>query len=137
MWEDDGFELFNNIIDSFTFRLSNPLDKFDSSNSLTVQGHHKVGILTLNYGNITTDPTPGNSKESPLPSIPCQCSSMECPKSSTSTHYILTTAPCQCNSMECPIVSTSTHYILTTAPCQCNSMEYPIFGTSTLTNQGT
>ena len=57
VWEDDGFEPFNNINDNFTFPLSNPLNKFNSSISLTVQGHHKVGNLTLSYGNLTTDPT--------------------------------------------------------------------------------
>ena len=48
-------------IDNFTFPLSSPLNEFNSSNSLTVQGHHKVGKLTLSYGNLTIDPTPYSS----------------------------------------------------------------------------
>ena len=47
-WVDDA-------IDSFTIPLSVPLDKFNLSHSLTVQG--KLGILTLSYGNLTTDQT--------------------------------------------------------------------------------
>ena len=59
-------------IDNFTFPLSSPLNKFNQFDSLTIQGHHRVGNLTLSYGNLTTDPTP--------------CSSMDSPMSSTSQH---------------------------------------------------
>ena len=48
-------------IDNITIPLSSPLDKFNVSNSLTAQGHHRVGNLTLSYGNLTTDPTSSNS----------------------------------------------------------------------------
>ena len=47
----------DNPIDNFTIPLSVPLDKFNRSHSLTVQGKLGVGTLTLNYGNLTTDPT--------------------------------------------------------------------------------
>ena len=75
-------------IDNFTIPLSSSLQMFNSLNSITVQGHYGVGNLTLNYGNITTDPTP--------------CNSMECPKSST--HY---GNPTQNKLVECPSPSTS------------------------------
>ena len=68
VWDYDGDGgQHDDKIDNFTFPLSNPLNKFKSSNSLTVQGHHKVGNLTLSYGNMTTDPTPCNSMECPTP----------------------------------------------------------------------
>ena len=113
VWEDEDSKVFHYKIDNFTFPLSNALNKFNSSNSLTVQGHHKVGKLTLSYGNMTTDPTPNNSMECPMPnSMECPMSkSMACPTSSTFTHANFsnpTTAPCQCNSVECPTPSTST-----------------------------
>ena len=65
VWDyDDANE--DDKIDTFTFSLSTPLNKFNLSNSLTVQGYHKIGILTLSYGNLTADPTPCNSMNSPL-----------------------------------------------------------------------
>ena len=101
MWDDDDApgDLDDNI-DNFTFPLSNPLKKFNLSNSLTVEGHHEVGNLTLSYGNITAGLIP--------------CNSMKYVMSSTfaPTHYgNPTTAPCQCNSVEypMPIISTQTH----------------------------
>ena len=51
-------------VNNFTFPLSTPLNKFNLFNSLTVQGHYRLGNLTLNYGNLTTDPTPCNSMDS-------------------------------------------------------------------------
>ena len=54
VWDDDYNENPNELIDNFTIPLSVSLDKFNLSHSLTVQG--KVGNLTLNYGNLTTDP---------------------------------------------------------------------------------
>ena len=88
-WFSDG-----DLIDSFTFTLSSPLNKFNSSNSTKVNGYHGVALLTLNYGNLTADPT--------------SCNSVECTMSSTCTHthYGNPTAPYQCNSMECPMSST-------------------------------
>ena len=133
-------------MDNFTFPLCNPLNKFNSSNSLTLQGHYKVGNLTLRYGNLTTDPTILSSMENPSPSTstthtnnanqttsPYDCNSVECPTSSTSTkncYGSTTTNPTPCNSVEHPTSSTSTqtHYgNLTTAPRSC---------VSTLTHQG-
>ena len=56
VWDyDDAVGQPDDPIDNFTIPLSVPLDKFNLSYSLTVQG--KVGNLTLNYGNLTTDPT--------------------------------------------------------------------------------
>ena len=52
-------------IDNMAIPLSSPLDKFNLSNSLTVQGHHNVGNLVLSYGNLTTDPTSSNSAVQP------------------------------------------------------------------------
>ena len=91
-WFSDG-----DLIDSFTFPLSSPLNKFNSSKSTKVQYYGGVAMLTLSYGNLTADSTP--------------CNSVECPMSSTCTptHYgNPTTDSCQCNSVECPTSSTST-----------------------------
>ena len=93
-WYSDG-----DLIVTFTFPLSSPLNKFNTSNSTKVQHMSGVAMLTLSYGNLTTDPTP--------------CNSVECPVVSTCTHTHdhydnPTTAPCQCNSVECPTPSTST-----------------------------
>ena len=65
-WFSDG-----DLIDSFTFPLSSPLSKFNSSNSSKVVGQNRVAMLTLSYGNLTAGPTP--------------CNAMECPMLSTST----------------------------------------------------
>ena len=53
VWDGDDWE--DDAIDNFTIPLSVPLDRFNLSHSLTLQG--KLGILTLNYGNLTTHPT--------------------------------------------------------------------------------
>ena len=67
VWEDDKeyghFE--DDKIDNFTITLSSPLNKFNPSNSLTIQGHHRVGNLTLSYGNLTIDPTSCSSAVQP------------------------------------------------------------------------
>ena len=100
VWDDDvggtDDDKEPDFIDNFTFPLSNPLNKFQSSNSITLQGNQNIGNLTLSYGNMTTDPTP--------------CNSMEYPASNTCTptHYgNPTTDSCQCNSVECPMPSIS------------------------------
>ena len=54
VWDYD--DKVDDAIDSFTIPLSVPLDKFNLSHSLTVQGKLGVENLTLNYGNLTTDP---------------------------------------------------------------------------------
>ena len=59
------------LIDSFKFPLSSPLNKFNSSNSASVNGQNGVAWLTLSYGILTADPTP--------------CNSVECSASRTST----------------------------------------------------
>ena len=59
-------------IDNFTFPLSTSLNKFNSSDSITVQGHYKVGNIILSYGNLTTDPTPCNSMDIPMSSTSTQ-----------------------------------------------------------------
>ena len=79
-WFSDG-----DLIDSFTFPLSSPLNNFNSSNSLTVPGQNGVAILTLSYGNLTTDPTPCNSVECPLSYSSTFRESMEYSASSIST----------------------------------------------------
>ena len=94
----NGWICAGDLIDSFTFKLSSSLNKFNSSKSSNVPGHHGVAQLTLSYGNLTADPTPCNSMECPLTTSSC-----------THTHYgNPTTTPCQCNSKECSTSSTST-----------------------------
>ena len=61
VWDSDANE--DDKVDNFTFPLSIPLNKFNISNSLTVQGHYRVGNLTLNSGNLTTDTTSCNSMD--------------------------------------------------------------------------
>ena len=95
VWDnDEGVDQYDDRIDNFMFPLSNPLNKFNSSNSLTFQGLHKVGNLTLSFGNLTTDPTPCNLVESVM--------------YSTFTHDDPTTASYQCSSVESPTSTTST-----------------------------
>ena len=98
VWDDDDVcKDIDDKIDNFTFPLPNPLEVLNLSNSITVEGHHKIGNLTLSYGNITADRSP--------------CDSMEYAMFSTFTHAYYdnpTTAPCQCNAVECPMLSTST-----------------------------
>ena len=74
VWDDDSTCDYSedDKIDNFTFPLSSPLLKFNLSNSLTVQGNHKLGQLTLSYGYLTTNPTHCSSMESPLSSISTQ-----------------------------------------------------------------
>ena len=55
VWDGD-YSMINDVIDNFTIPLFVPLDKFNLSHSLTLQGKLGVGNLTLNYGNLTTDP---------------------------------------------------------------------------------
>ena len=89
------------LLDSFTFPLSSPLNKFNSSNSIKVHGYQGIVLLTLSYGNLTTDPTPCNSMERPMSS------------SCTPTHYgNPTTDSCQCNSVEYPTstITTQIHH---------------------------
>ena len=67
VWDfDDADE--DERIDNFILPLSSPLNIFNKSNSLTHQGQQGIGNLTLSYGNLTTDPTPYDSMDSPLPS---------------------------------------------------------------------
>ena len=72
VWDnDDGFILPpDDIIDIFTFPLSNPLNEFNQSSAITHQGLRGIGKLTLSYGNLTTCPTPCNTLtvDSPVPS---------------------------------------------------------------------
>ena len=67
VWEHDtnGWYSEKDEIDIFTIALSSRLHKFNLSNSLTVEGHHRVGNLTLSYGNLTTDPTSCTSAVQP------------------------------------------------------------------------
>ena len=92
-WFSDG-----DLIDSFTFPLSSPLNKFNSSNPIKIHGLHGVAQFTLSCGNLTTNPTP--------------CNSVECTMSSTTKSNPYgnpTTDSCQCNSsVESPMPSTST-----------------------------
>ena len=44
-------------VDHFIFPLCSPLNKFNSCNPLICQGLYGIGILTLSYGNLTTDTT--------------------------------------------------------------------------------
>ena len=69
VWDDDDDLVSqDDMIDIFTFPLSNPLDKFNLSKTLTLQGLRGIGKLTLSYGNMTTFPIPCNSMDSPMPS---------------------------------------------------------------------
>ena len=72
-------------IDKFTFPLSTPLSKFNISNSFTVQGDYRLGNLTLSYGNLTADPTPCNSMDSPMSSISTQTQQGRCPCTNRNT----------------------------------------------------
>ena len=66
MWENDAGYSVDDKVDNFTFPLTSPLDKFNLSNSLTVQGQYRVGNLTLSYGNLSIDlTTPCNSVVQP------------------------------------------------------------------------
>ena len=65
VWDYD--EKVDDAIDSFTIPLSVPLDQFNLSHSLTVQGKLEFGILTLNYGNLTTDQTTCAAESSTQP----------------------------------------------------------------------
>ena len=71
VWDDD-FLGDDEQIDNFTFPLSSPLNRLNLSDSITVQGHYKVGNITLSYGNLTTDPTPCTSMDSPMSSTSTQ-----------------------------------------------------------------
>ena len=47
----------DHLIDNFTIAIPGKLSNcVDESNSLTVQGQHGIGNLTLAYFNLTTDP---------------------------------------------------------------------------------
>ena len=65
-WKNDKYCLQpkDDEIDNFKIALSSPLDKFNLSNSLTFQGYHRVGNLTLSYGNLT-NPTSCSSDVQP------------------------------------------------------------------------
>ena len=57
MWDgaDEGGDF--HLIDKFKIPISGTVSNcVDESNSLTVQGHHRIGNLTLAYFNLTTDP---------------------------------------------------------------------------------
>ena len=58
-WEFDDFdqECMDDKIDNFTIPIFGTVDKFNHSNSLTLQGENGIANLTLNYGNLTTDST--------------------------------------------------------------------------------
>ena len=76
VWDDDSTCKFSedDKIDSFTIPLPSPdpLNKFNLFNSLTAQGHHGVGNLTLSYGYLTMEPTLFNSMDSPMSNISTQ-----------------------------------------------------------------
>ena len=61
-WDNDEQSL-NDEIDDFVFPLSSLLDNLNVYNSLTRQGHHGIGNLTLNltYGKLTNDTSSCNS----------------------------------------------------------------------------
>ena len=42
-------------IDNFTITISGPVDTFNHSNSMTLQGENGIANLTVNFGNLTTD----------------------------------------------------------------------------------
>ena len=72
VWDYDDGDNSHERIDNFKLPLSSPLKKFNLTNPLTVQSHHRVGNLTLSYGNLTDDPTPCDSTESQLSSTSTQ-----------------------------------------------------------------
>ena len=62
----------DDMIDNFTFPMNMRLNKFNSSNSLTVGYHDMFGKLTLSYGNLTAVATSCTPTVQPTLSIdPC------------------------------------------------------------------
>ena len=62
VWDsaDEGGDV--HLIDNFTVTIPVTLSNcVDQSNSLTVQGQHGIGNLTLAYFNLTTDPITSHS----------------------------------------------------------------------------
>ena len=71
VWDSPEDEPEDDIHSIDQFTIANPRtvsNCFDESNSLTVQGQHGIGNLTLAYFNLTTDPIPSCSSADTLTS---------------------------------------------------------------------
>ena len=140
VWDYDDLNA-DERIDNFTLPMSSPLNKFNLSDSLTVQGHHRVVNLTLSYGNLTGDPTQCNSMDSPLPTT-ATSNSMNSPLSSSAASNSVDSplsSTAASNSMDSLLCSTATNNSLNSplpSTATSNSIDSPLPRTSTQTYQG-
>ena len=69
VWDADDGSISVHLIDNFTIAIPGTVSNcVNQSNSLIVQGHNGIGVLTLTYFNLTNDPiTSCSSANLPIP----------------------------------------------------------------------